>query len=82
MAQSAGFMAQDNSTDMGIPVFWTSASSEPPWNFEILFNQFMQAVTVKENVNLEIMLEEPKKVVDEPMLPAQKHLEKQKRIGN
>ena len=67
MAQPAGFMAQDNRTDMGIPVFWTSASSDPPWNFKIWLDQFMLAVTVKENVNPEIILEEPKEVVDEPM---------------
>ena len=67
MAQPAGFMAQDNRTDMGIPVFWTSASSDPPWNFKIWLDQFMLAVTVKENVNPEIKLEEPKEVVDEPM---------------
>ena len=60
-------MAQDDRTDMGIPVFWTSASSDPPWNFKILLDQFMLAVTVKESVNLEILLEEPKEVIDEPM---------------
>ena len=67
MAQPAGFMTQDNRTDMGIPVFWTSASSDPPWNFKIWLDQFTLAVTVKENVNPEIILEEPKEVVDEPM---------------
>ena len=67
MAQSAGFMAQDNRTDMGIPVFWTSASSDPPWNFKIWLDQFMLAVTVKENVNPEIILEDPKEVIEEPM---------------
>ena len=67
MAQPAAFMAQDNRTAMGIPVFWTSASSDPPWNFKIWLDQFMLAVTVKENVNPEIILEEPKEVVDEPM---------------
>ena len=67
MAQPAGFMAQDNRTDLGFPVFWTSASSNPPWNFKIWLDQFMLAVTVKENVNPEIILEEPKEVVDEPM---------------
>ena len=63
----AGFMAQDNRTDMGIPVFWTSASSDLPWNFKIWLDQFMLAVTVKESVNPEILLEEPKEVIDEPM---------------
>ena len=67
MAQPAAFMAQDNRTDMGIPVFWTSASSDPPWNFKIWLDQFMLAVTVKENANPEIILEEPNEVVDEPM---------------
>ena len=67
MAQPAGFMAQDNRTDMGSPVFWTSASSDPPWNFKILLDQFMLVVTVKESVNPEILLEEPKEVIDEPM---------------
>ena len=67
MAQPAGFMAQDNRTEMGIPVFWTSASSDPPSNFKIWLDQFMLAVTVKEGVNPEILLEEPKEVVEEPM---------------
>ena len=67
MAQPAGFMAQNKRTDMGIPVFWTSASSDPPWNFKIWLDQFMLAVTVKESVNPEILLEEPKDVIDEPM---------------
>ena len=60
-------MAQENRTDMGIPVFSTSASSDPPWNFKIWLDQFMLAVTVKESVNPEILLEEPKEVIDEPM---------------
>ena len=67
MAQPAGFMAQDNRTDMGIPVFWTSTGSDPPWNFKIWLDQFMLAVTVKEGVNPEILLEEPKEVIEEPM---------------
>ena len=67
MAQPAGFMAQDNRTDMGIPVFSTSASSDPPWNFKIWLDQFMLAVTVKESVNPDILLEEPKEVIEEPM---------------
>ena len=67
MAQPAGFMAQDNRTDMGIPVFWTSASSDPPWNFKIWLDQFMLVVTVKENVNPAIILKDPEEVVDEPM---------------
>ena len=67
MAQPAGFMAQDNRTDMGIPVFWTSASSDPPWNLKNWLDQFMLAVTFKESVNPDILLEEPKEVIDEPM---------------
>ena len=67
MAQPAGFMAQDNRTNMGIPVFWTTASSDPPWNFKIWLDQFMLAVLVKENVNPEIILEDPKEMIDEPM---------------
>ena len=67
MAQPAGFMAQDNRTDMGIPVFWMYASSDPPWNFKIWLDQFMLAVTVKESVNPDILLEEPKEVIEEPM---------------
>ena len=67
MAQAAGFMAQDNRTDMCIPVFWTSASSDPPWNFKIWLHQFMLAETVKESVNPEILQEKPKEVIDEPM---------------
>ena len=67
MAQPAGFMAQDNRTDMGIPVFWASASSDLPWIFKIWLDQFMLAVTVQESVNPDILLEEPKEVIEEPM---------------
>ena len=67
MAQSAGFMFQDNRTDMGVPVFWTTAHSDPPWNFKIWFNQFLIAVAVKENLNPEILLEYPKAVLEEPV---------------
>ena len=66
MAQPAGFAAQDNRTDMGIPVFWASANLDPPWQFKIWFEQFLMAVTVKENVNPEIILEEPKDILEEP----------------
>ena len=67
MAQPAGFMAQDNRTDLGIPVFWTSANSIPPWIFKTWCDQFMLVVTVKEKVNPEIFLKEPKAVIEEPL---------------
>ena len=67
MAQSAGFMSQDNRTDMGIPVFWTTANSDPPWNFKIWLDQFLLAVTVKESVNPELLLEEPREILSEPL---------------
>ena len=66
MAQPAGFFAQDNRTDMGIPVYWTTANSDPPWNFKVWLDQFLMAVTVKENVNPEVMVEDPKPVLEEP----------------
>ena len=52
---------------MGIPVFWTTANSDPPWNFKIWLDQFLLAVTVKESVNPELFLEEPKQVLLEPL---------------
>ena len=69
MAQPAGFgfTAQDNRTNMEISVFWASANSNPPWNFETWFDQFLLAVTVKENVDPAVMLEEPKVVLEEPL---------------
>ena len=66
MAQPARFLAQDNRTDVGVPVYWTTANSDPPWNFKVWFDQFLMAVTVKENVNPEVMLEDPKPVLEEP----------------
>ena len=66
MAQPAGFLSQDIRTDMGIPVFWTRANSEPPWNLKVWLDQFFMAVTVQENVNPEIILEDPKPVIEEP----------------
>ena len=67
MAQSAGFMSQDNRTDMGIPVLWTTANSDPPWNFKIWQDQFLLAVTVKDSVNPELLLEEPRETLFEPL---------------
>ena len=61
-------MSQDNRADMGIPVFWTTANSDPPWNFKIWLDQFLLAVTVKESVNPELLLEEPREVLLEPRL--------------
>ena len=60
MAQPAEFLSQDNRTDMGISVFWISSNSDPPWNFEIWLDQFLLAVTVKGNVDPEVLLEEPR----------------------
>ena len=55
MAQPAEFSAQDNHTDLVIPVFWASVNLNPPWQFKIWLVQILMAV--KENVNPEIMLE-------------------------
>ena len=66
MAQPAGFSAQDTCTDMGIPVFWGTANLDPPWQFKIWLEQFLMAVTVKENVNPEVMLKDLKEVLEEP----------------
>ena len=65
-AQPAGFAAQDDRTDMGIPVLWASVNLDPPWQFKIWFEQFLMAVSVKENVNPKVMLEEPKDILEEP----------------
>ena len=66
MAQPAGFAAQENCTDMAIPVFWASAKLDSPRQFKSLFEQFLTAVTVKENVNPEVMLKDPKDILEEP----------------
>ena len=52
---------------MGILVLWVSANSDPPWNFETWFDQFLLAVTVKENVDPEVLLEEPRAVLEYPL---------------
>ena len=75
MAQPAGFIAQDNRIDMGIPVFWTTANFDPPWSFKVWFDQFLMAVTVKENVNPEVNLEDPKPVLEEPEPRPETHRE-------
>ena len=60
MAQPVGFLAKDERADMGIPVFCTTANSDPPGSFKIWFDQFLMAVTVKEKVNPETFLEASK----------------------
>ena len=65
MAQPAGFSAQYNCTDMGKPVFWATAKLDPPWQLKIWFEQFLRALTVKENVNPEVILEDPKDILEE-----------------
>ena len=66
MAQPAGILSQDNGNDMGTCVFWTTANADRPSIFKVWFDQFLMAVTVKENVNPEIILEDPKLVIEEP----------------
>ena len=66
MAQPSEFLSQDNRADMGIPIFWTTANSDPPWIFKVWLDQFLMAVTAKENVNPEVLLEDPKPVIEEP----------------
>ena len=51
---------------MGIPVFWAPANLDPPWQFKIWFEQLLMAVTVKENVNPEVILEAPKYILEGP----------------
>ena len=68
MAQPAGFSAQDNRIDMGIIVFWASANLDPPCQFKIWFEHFLMAVTVKEKVSPEVLLEDPKDILEEPPL--------------
>ena len=43
------------------------ANSDPPRNFKNLLDQFLLAVTVKENVDPEVLLEDPKPVLKEPV---------------
>ena len=57
---------QDNRTDMGIPVFWTTANSDLPWQFKIWLAHFLMAMTVKENANRELLLEDTKNVGEKP----------------
>ena len=52
---------------MGTSAFWDTADSDPPWNFKIWFDQFIMAETVKENVNSNIIFEDPKAVIEEPV---------------
>ena len=59
-------LLQVKKTEMGIPVFWTTAKSDPPWKFKVWFDQFLMAIAVKENVIPEIILEEPKPVTEKP----------------
>ena len=63
---AAGFSAQDNRTVMGKPVFWATANLDSPWQFKVRLKQFLMALTMKENVNPEIMLEDPKDILEEP----------------
>ena len=51
---------------MGIPVFWASANLDPQWQFKIRFELILMAVTVKENVNPKVILENPKDMLEEP----------------
>ena len=66
MAQPAGFSVQDNRTDMAIPIFWASANLDTPWQFKVWLEQFLMAITVKENINPENMLEDSKELLEEP----------------
>ena len=62
-----GFLSQDYRTDLGIPVFRTSAKLDGPWNFKVWFDHFLLAVIVKENVSSKVLLEDPKAVLEKPI---------------
>ena len=55
MAQTARFSAQENRTDIEIPVPWACANVDPPWQDKIWLEHLLMAVTVKGKVNPEIM---------------------------
>ena len=66
MVQPAVFSAQDNRTNMGLQVSWASASLDSPLQFKFWLERFLMAVTMKENFNPEIMLEDQKDIREEP----------------
>ena len=73
MAQPAGFLSKDNRTE---PT-WNSRILDhsqiiPPCKFKIWFDQFIMTVTVKENMDPEKLLQDPKLVIEEPALRPQK----------
>ena len=39
---------------------------DPPWQFGMSLEQFLMAVAVKENVSPEVMLEDPKDLLEKP----------------
>ena len=65
MAQPAVTLTENNRSDRRILVFWTTANSDPSWQFNIWLQQFSVAVTVKENVNPDLLLDIPKDVLEE-----------------
>ena len=66
MVQPAVFSAQDNRTNMGLQVSWASASLDSPLQFTFWLERFLMAVTMKENFNPEIMLEDQKDIREKP----------------
>ena len=74
MAQPAGFVTQVN--HMGIPVFWTTTNFETPRQFNIWLEQFLMTVRIEENVNHELILEDPKDVEEEPEPPKTRRVPK------
>ena len=63
MTQPARIIMQDNRTDMGVPVSLTTANSDSSWQFITWLDQLLMAVTVKENVKRDLLLEDAKDIL-------------------
>ena len=65
MAQPAGFFMYENRTDNRRLVFWTTAYSDQARQFNILSENFLTAVTVSKSSNPDLLMEDPKDVLEE-----------------
>ena len=66
MAQSALSTHEEQTELLGVPVFWSKPSSDPPFSWEIWVGQFFLAIHFRENCDPKDFLADPAEVFDDP----------------
>ena len=66
MAQSALSTHEQQTELLGLPVFWSKPSPDPPFSWEIWIGQFFLAINLREHCDPKDLLADPAEVLDDP----------------